>query len=224
MTSPPRRISSASSHGSAEQQAEDPRRFAPAVARNRDVLRRALLELLPPQGKVLEVASGTGEHAAYIAPDLPGTVIWQSSDADPSALPGIDAHARTKRSGRLPPAIGLDVEAEAWEVGLEACAVFCANMVHIAPWTASLGLLRGAARMLQADGPLILYGPFRRDGLHISESNETFDRALKERNPLWGVRDVESELVPAADLYGFGVDEIRPMPANNSIIVFRKTG
>jgi SAM-dependent methyltransferase len=194
----------------------DARREAPAVARNRDAIREVLRTVLPARGLVLEVASGSGEHARHFATAFPD-LAFQPSDPDPEARASIDAWARGVPN--ILPAIGLDAAA-AWPIE-RADAVLCINMIHIAPWQACEGLLRGAARLLRPGAPLILYGPFRRDGAHTAESNAAFDADLRARDPAWGVRDLEAVAAAAADA-GFAPPEVIAMPANNLTVVFRR--
>jgi hypothetical protein len=166
---------------------------------------------------VLEVASGTGEHVVHFAAALPA-LVFQPSDPDQAARASIDSWARGARLRNIRPALTLDASAADWPIDA-ADAIFVANMVHIAPWAATLGLLAGAARLLPADGKLILYGPYRRDGAHATPSNAAFDADLRARNPEWGLRDLEAVTEAAA---GFAPPVVEPMPANNLILVFRR--
>ena len=200
----------------------DPRRHAPATLRNREALLPILAAHLPGAGAVLEIASGSGEHAAFFAPRLASEILWRPSDADPDALASIDAHAAASAAPeKIAPALALDVTAGSWPID-RAAAVFCANMIHIAPWAAAEGLFRGAGAILPAGAPLILYGPFRRDGAHTAESNAAFDDSLKARDPRWGVRDLDGEVAPLAQAHGLDLAAIEAMPANNLTVVFRK--
>ncbi len=200
---------------------EDARRHAPATLRNRDAILAAIAPLLPAEGLLLEVASGSGEHAAYMAPRLPPGLIWQPSDADPQALAGIDAHAQASGAANLRPALWLDVLARPWPLP-RADALLCCNMIHIAPWTAAEALFAGAAALLPAGAPLLLYGPYRRDGLPTAPSNEAFDRSLRQQDPRWGLRALDGEVVPLAAAQGFGLEEVVAMPANNLTVLFRR--
>ena len=196
----------------------DPRRFAPAVARNRDPLLAVLRPRLPRRGLVLEVASGTGEHLAALAaltPDL----TFQPTDPDPDARASTDAWAQHLSARNMRPALPLDAAAPETRPVAAADAMLCVNMVHIAPWAATLGLLRGAARLLPPGAALVLYGPFRRGGIHTAPSNAAFDASLRARDPAWGVRDLDAV---AAAAEGFHRPEIIPMPANNLTVVFRR--
>lgn len=204
----------------------DARRHAPATLRNRDPILAVLRRRLPPRGLVLEVASGSGEHAAYFAPQLAAELVWTPSDADPSALASIDAHAAAARAAapggaRIAPALLLDAAAQRWPIA-RADAIFCANMIHIAPWAAAAGLFAGAGRVLAPGGPLILYGPFRRAGRHTAPSNAAFDESLRRRDPAWGVRDLEQEALPAAEAAGLALDAVEETPANNLCVVLRR--
>lgn len=176
--------------------------------------------MLPEQGRLLEIASGTGEHAAYMTPLLPGWT-WQPSDLGDEKLSDIDAHARDSGCGRILPVILLDVTEETWPVA-RADAILCCNMIHIAPWEAAQGLFCGAARVLSKGAPLIVYGPFKREGEHTAPSNAEFDRFLKTQNSRWGVRCLDTEVAPLAEANGLAVDEVVEMPANNLTVIFRR--
>ena len=195
------------------------KRHAPAAERNREPIAGVLARWLPPAGIVLEVASGTGEHAAYFARRFPD-LIWQPSDPDPGALASIEAWRREAGVPNLRPPLTLDAAATAWPV-TAADAVLCINMVHISPWQATLGLIAGAARLLPPAGPLMLYGPYRRNGVATAPSNEAFDASLRARNAEWGLRFVEEVAEAAAG--SFALDEVAAMPANNLCLLFRRT-
>lgn len=200
---------------------DDGRLFAPAVARNAAPLAQALERLLPEAGTVLEIAAGTGQHAVYFARAFPWTT-WQPSDPDARARASIEAWRRTAGQHNLKPPLPLDVAREGWSEGLpEVAAVLCANMIHIAPWAACLGLLAGAATLLPAGAPLILYGPFRRAGVETAESNEAFDRSLRARDPRWGLRDLAA-VAEAAGPHGLHLAEVVEMPANNLTVALRR--
>lgn len=192
---------------------------APATERNRDAIAGVLARWLPPAGTVLEVASGTGEHAAYFARRFPG-LGWQPSDPDPEARSSIDAWAEEAALPNLLTAVPLDA-GEVWSVG-RANAIVCINMVHISPWTATLGLIDGAAKTLKAGAPLILYGPYRQVGVATAPSNEAFDASLRARDPAWALRFVED--VEAVAVLAFALEETVVMPANNLMLLFRRTG
>jgi SAM-dependent methyltransferase len=194
------------------------KRHAPATARNRDPIVAVLREVLPWRGLVLEVASGTGEHAAYFARLFPA-LEWQPSDPDPDALTSVSAWAADAGLPNLREPVQLDA-AGTWPV-TRADAMVCINMVHISPWSATLGLLDGAARLLPPGAPLYLYGPYHRAGVPTAQSNEAFDRSLKARNPEWGLRNLE-DVTAEAERRGFRLDRIVAMPANNLSVVFRR--
>jgi SAM-dependent methyltransferase len=201
-------------------QAIDKRRYAPATLRNRDAILGVLKPYLPSSGLVLEVASGSGEHVLHFAQASAVSLVFQPSDPDPGARASIDTWAASLRPPNVRPAVALDAAAEAWPVA-HADVVICINMIHIAPWEATAGLLRGAARVLPPEGVLYLYGPYRRGGRHTAPSNEAFDLSLRTRNPSWGVRDLEA-VVELAQSHGFAAPEIEEMPAKNLSLVFRR--
>ncbi|MGG5811403.1 DUF938 domain-containing protein [Falsiroseomonas sp. CW058] len=196
---------------------DDPRRTAPAAARNRDPILAVLRRLLPPAGLVLEVASGTGEHCAHFAAALPA-LAWQPTDPGAEDRASIDAWCAGLPNVR--PALPLDATAADWPLA-RADAVLCINMIHIAPPAATAGLLHGAARVLGAGAPLVLYGPFLRAGVPTAPGNEAFDASLRARDPQWGLRRLE-EVAEAAARAGFGPPEVTEMPANNLIVAFRR--
>lgn len=195
------------------------KREAPAAARNRQPILEVLRNRLPTRGLVLEVASGTGEHALHFAAALPG-LVFQPSDPDPDARSSIDAWVADSGLANLRPALALDASRPDWPI-TAADAVLCCNMIHISPWASAIGLVAGAGRILAPGGLLYLYGPYRRAGRHTAASNEAFDADLRRRNPAWGVRDLEAVAAVAADS-GFGGPEIVEMPANNLSVMFRR--
>jgi hypothetical protein len=200
----------------------DDRRFAPATQRNREPILAVLSRVLPKRGVVLEIASGSGEHAIAFAERLPG-LRFQPSDADPGALASIDAWRGEAPLPNLMAAIRLDVHELPWPLAdvAEPDAILCINMIHISPWSACLALLDGASERLKAGAPLVLYGPYRQGGAHTAPSNEAFDASLRARDPSWGVRDleaVESEAVAR----GLLLEEVVEMPANNRTVVLRR--
>ena len=199
--------------------AADPRRFAPAAQRNRQPILEVLSRVLPAHGLVLDLASGSGEHALHFARNLP-SLQWQPSDPDPDSRRSIDAHAAAETCLNLLPALDLDVTAAEWPVRT-ADALVCINMVHISPWAASVGLCAGAGRLLPSSGVLYLYGPYKRNGRHTAPSNEAFDASLRQRNSAWGVRNLEDITALAAQA-GLACHEIVEMPANNLSLVFVK--
>jgi hypothetical protein len=198
--------------------ASDKRRSAPAALRNREPIAEVLREWLPASGTVLEVASGTGEHAEWFAERFPN-LHWQPSDIHSDALASIVAWADASGLTNLRKPVVIDAGADDWPVG-RADAVLNINMAHISPWSASLGLIAGAARLLPSGGPLILYGPWLKDDIETVPSNLAFDADLKARDPEWGLRRVE-DFAAAASAKGFRLVDVRRMPANNLMILFR---
>src|SRR5262249_14308623 len=162
----------------------DVAQYSPAVARNRDPILAVLRRVLPPRGTVLEVASGSGEHAVYFAAALP-RLTWQPTDRDADALASIAAHRRFARLPNLLPALALDVTAPSWPV-TRANAVVAINMIHIAPWTAAVGLMAGAGRLLAPGGVLYIYGPFKEKGSHTPPGKAALDPGLRRGKPAWG--------------------------------------
>ncbi len=194
------------------------KKHAPATDRNREPIREVLARELPGSGTVLEIASGTGQHAVAFAAAFPN-ITWQPSDPDPDSVASIAAwHAEAALPNLHAPLV-LDVTATPWPVS-HADAIVCINMVHIAPWEAALALFAGAGRLLAPGGLLYLYGPYRFDGT-TAPSNEDFDRSLKSRNPSWGVRDVRDLGAIAVD-NGLAMRGAVAMPANNHSLLFRR--
>jgi SAM-dependent methyltransferase len=197
----------------------DARLYFPATARNRAPILAVLRRYLPRRGLVLEVGSGSGEHLVHFAQAFPD-LLFQPSDPDADARASIDAWRAALGLANVRPAITLDATAETWPIET-ADAILCINMVHIAPWAAAEGLVRGAARILPLGGVLYLYGPYKRGGRHTAPSNEAFDASLRARNPDWGVRDLEA-VVALAAAAGLAQPGIEPMPANNLSLIFSK--
>lgn len=197
----------------------DHRRSAPHVARNAGPIAEVLREILPARGLVLEVASGTGEHVLHFAREFP-KLLWQPSDPEPAALRSIEAWRAESGLFNLLPGVSLDARAADWQVA-EADAILCINMVHISPWAATAGLLRGAGRLLSPGAPLYLYGPYRRAEVETAPSNDSFDESLKARDPEWGLRDLEA-VAAEAEKNGLALDRVVEMPANNISVVFRR--
>lgn len=199
----------------------DEKRHAPATLRNRQPLLDALRPHLPAAGLLLEIASGSGEHAVFLAENLPG-LIWQPSDRDAEALSSIRAWTAEAALSTIRPPLLLDAGDPAAWPDLTPDAILCVNMIHIAPWSATLGLFAGAGRLLRAGAPLCLYGPYKRGGQQTADSNAAFDADLKARNPEWGVRDLEA-VADLAGNHGFAPPLVMEMPANNLTLVFRKS-
>jgi SAM-dependent methyltransferase len=201
-------------------EAPDPRQCRPHVARNRDPILDVLRRILPSKGLVLEVASGSGEHAAYFAAKLPA-LMWQPTDPDPEAVASTAAHRSDANLPNLLPPLHLDVTANPWPVA-RADAVICCNMIHISPWASTEGLLAGAARTLPPGGLLYLYGPYKIGGEHTAPSNRDFDLDLRARNPEWGIRDL-GDVTALAERHGFKPAETVQMPTNNLSVIFRRS-
>ncbi len=208
-------------------QGEDLRSYAPATQRNREPILAVLLQVLPPLGTVLEISSGTGEHGVFFAPSL-SPRHWLPSDPNPMARDSIQAWREDSPADNLHPPLDIDVQESVWSIEKEPLpllqsspltAIVNINMIHIAPWAACLGLMAGAKRLLPVGGVLYLYGPFRQNGQHTAPSNADFDISLRQRNPEWGVRDIE-EVVKVAEECNFVLQKIVPMPANNLSVIF----
>jgi SAM-dependent methyltransferase len=197
----------------------DRRLYFPHVARNREPILEILQRVLPRQGLVLEIASGGGEHAAYFASNLPG-LRWQPTDANSEMFESIAAHRAAIGVANLLLPLHLDVTSARWPVERADAMVSC-NMIHIAPWAATEGLIAGAGRTLPRGGPLYLYGPYKIDGRHTAPSNQDFDARLRAQNPIWGVRDL-TNVSDLAKRYGLARSETVPMPANNLSVIFRR--
>jgi SAM-dependent methyltransferase len=202
---------------------EDGRRYSPSVARNREPIRDVLKAHLVMPAKALEIASGTGEHGAFLVEALPG-LDWTYSDIDEPSLESQRAWRMMDQTGRLHGPLRLNASEADWRGAEQALAwdfVFSANMVHIAPFEVAIGLVAGAGRLLKSGGALVLYGPFAREGV-IAPSNAAFDESLKGRDMRWGVRDLDIDLVPLASKAGLKLEAVEEMPANNLMVFFRK--
>jgi len=197
------------------------RQTAPATARNREPILRHLKQWLPNRkgALILEIASGTGEHAVFFAPHFPQSV-WQPTDMDPSAKASISAWIAETGVENVFAPLSLDVTDNRWPVD-KAEGMLCINMIHISPWSATESLMKGAQRTLSDGGVLVTYGPYKRHGRHTAPSNEAFDASLKARNPDWGIRDLEA-VAEEAEKNGMSCQEVVPMPANNFCVLFRK--
>ena len=197
------------------------KRSAPATERNREPIAEVLTRELPPQGRVLEIASGTGEHAVFFAERFPA-LHWQPTDPSDEALASIAAYRAEYAGDNLAAPLLLDAAAPAsWPVEA-ADAILCINMVHISPWSATEGLFAGAAQILGSEGgPLILYGPYLEAGVETAPSNLEFDASLKARDPRWGLRDAAAVDAVAAD-HGFARTARYGLAANNIMLVYRR--
>jgi cyclopropane fatty-acyl-phospholipid synthase-like methyltransferase len=205
------------------QSSRDLRAFSPSATRNKAPILDVLKRVLPPSGTVLEIGCGTGEHVVFFAEATPA-LTWRPSDPDPDARASAAAWISFAGLANVEAPLDIDVRAETWGIEHEAPfdAIVSINMAHIAPWTASCGLFAGAARLLDAGAPLVLYGPFMRGGVHTAPSNAAFDASLKARNPEWGVRDI-ADLERLGAAHGLDLIESVEMPANNLTLVFAET-
>lgn len=196
------------------------KRHAPATLRNRQAIADVLADILPPSGLVLEIASGSGEHICHFAVTFPN-LRWLPSDPDQAAISSISAWVDDAGLSNLAPPMQIDAAMpEAWPIG-EADAILCINMVHISPWSATLGLLEGAARLLAEGAPLYLYGPYLQRGVETAPSNVAFDVSLRSRDSAWGLRWLH-DLQDAAERESFVLERAIDMPANNLSLIFRR--
>jgi SAM-dependent methyltransferase len=204
----------------------DGRLDAPAFHRNQQAIRDVLAHFLGGKsGDIVEVGSGTGQHIVEFARQFPD-ITWWPSDFNENHLQSIEAWRVHSGLPNIQPPRRIDVSDPAWRDAVrqeggpsELLAVFCANVIHIAPWQVAEGLIAGAGRYLRPGGMALIYGPFKRDGRHTAPSNEAFDQSLRERDPAWGVRDVEA-VAKLADRAGLSLIDIAEMPANNLTLVF----
>jgi hypothetical protein len=197
----------------------DPRQYAPATLRNRDFILSVLRDVLPTKGVILEIASGSGEHVVHFARNL-RSLVFQPSDREPDALQSVAAWVKATRVTNVRAPVVLDASHSVWPIS-SADGIICINMVHISPWEATQGLIKGAAAILRSASPLYLYGPYKREGFAMVPSNQAFDRSLRDRNPTWGLRDLEA-VAAIAQSVGFSAPVITEMPANNLGVVFRR--
>ncbi|MBZ5875484.1 MULTISPECIES: DUF938 domain-containing protein [Chromohalobacter] len=192
----------------------------PAAKRNREPILALLREVLPATGRVLEIASGSGEHAVHFATHLPA-LVWQPSDPSAQARGSIDAWRRHAGLTNLESPLALDVTGSWPDAADEVSAMVCINMLHISPWAATQALLREAGRRLPAAGVLVVYGPFMRHGEHTAASNAAFDTDLRRRDPAWGIRSLE-DVAAEAEAHGLDLQRVDELPANNLGVVFRR--
>ena len=199
------------------------RLHSPSAERNRDAIRDVFLRLMPHAGAIVEIASGSGQHGVHIAAAAPD-IQWRPGDPDAASRASIAAWTAHLGLANVAAPHSADVTHEGWENQFSAAAgVFSANMVHIAPFEAAKGLIAGTGRLLSPGGRLMLYGPFSRNGAHTAPSNEAFDASLKARDPRWGVRDLDSDIMPLATAAGLSLIEIIDMPSNNFSVIFEKS-
>jgi len=191
---------------------------SPAAERNKEPILQVLREILPPAGTVLEVASGSGQHLVHFAAAL-RSLTWQPTECDPACRASIAARIAKAALENARAPIRLEVHEQPWPIASPVAAILCINMVHIAPWSATAALFRGARPLLENGGPLYLYGPYREGGRHTAASNEAFDASLRAQDPAWGVRDLD-EVTALAREHGFERRRVTRMPANNLSVVF----
>ena len=205
-----------------ERRAEGARRYSPSAGRNRAAIIEAWGDLLPTTAHVLEVGSGTGEHAAALCGAYPG-LTWQPSDPDAASRASQDAWARDVPGERVRASLDLDAAAPGWtmRVGETPHVLFSANVIHIAPFAVCEGLFAGAGALLPEGGRVALYGPFSRRGV-MADSNAAFSDSLRARDPAWGVRDLDDAVQPLAARFGFALAAVRAMPANNAFVLFER--
>ncbi|MEH2254434.1 DUF938 domain-containing protein [Nostoc sp.] len=209
---------------------QDARQYAPATQRNSQPILEVLLQVLPESGTILEIASGTGEHAVFFAPKL-SPRLWLPTDPNPQLRASITAWAEHFSYSNLYPPLELDVREPVWPVENHAfdwlnrepiVAIVNINMIHISPWSACLGLMAGAGRILSAGGTLYLYGPFKQGGEHTAASNAAFDKSLRAQNSEWGVRNLD-DVVAVASAQNLTLKQTYQMPANNLSVVFERS-
>ncbi len=205
-----------------ERAAAGARMSSPSAARNRDAIRDVFLHVMPRAGVIVEIGAGSGQHGVHIAAAAPD-IQWRPGDPDAPSRASIAAWTRYFKLANVAEPHDADVTRAGWESEFdEADGVFSANMVHIAPFEAAKGLIAGTGRLLKPNGRLMLYGPFSRNGVHTAASNEAFNASLKARDPRWGVRDLDRDIVPLATTAGLSLIDIIDMPANNFSVVFEK--
>lgn len=192
---------------------------SPSALRNRGPIFDLLRQILPKSGTVLEIASGSGEHIIHFAELLPG-LTWQPSDPSPQARASIEEWVKAAAVTNICPPLDIDASSQTWPIA-HADAMIAINMVHISPWAATQGLLRGAGRLLPGGGALVLYGPYRREGEPLVESNAKFDADLRSSNPAWGIRLLE-DVVSTAETCGLALTSVTQMPANNLCVAFTR--
>ena len=199
----------------------DRKHLSPSASRNTGPILAVLKPLLPASGLVLEIASGTGQHCAAFAHEFPG-LTFQPSDPDPAARASIDAWRGEDSTENIRPALDLNVASQDWPAAVQGplTAIIAINLLHISPWAAATGLFAGAGHLLAPDGMVVTYGAYKRDGRHTAPSNADFDTSLTQRNPDWGVRDID-DVAGVARLNGLDLAESIDMPSNNMLLVWR---
>ncbi len=202
------------------------KKYAPATLRNREPILAVLKDCLPPHGTILEIASGSGQHASYFIEHLPGNY-WQPSDPDSKSRDSISAWWWEVQLNNILPPLDINTLEAVWPVETvdlpqPVTSIVCINMIHISPWESTVGLMEGAARILPKDGILYLYGPYKKDGIHTAPSNELFDIKLRDQNPDWGIRNL-NDVKELAQENGLTFVKTIEMPANNLSVTFKKT-
>ncbi len=209
---------------------QDTRKYAPATERNREPILEVLLQVLPKSGTILEIASGTGEHAVFFASRL-RDYLWLPTDVNPQSRASIISWTKHNVCDNVYAPLELDAKEPVWAVensGFDwlntkpIVAIVNINMIHISPWSACLGLMAGAGRILKAGGILYLYGPFKQGGEHTAASNAAFDEYLRTENPEWGVRNLD-DVIAVARAQNLRLQQIYQMPANNLSVVFQRS-
>ncbi len=201
----------------------DLKQYAPATQRNREPILEVLLRVLPSSGNILEIASGTGEHCIFFGPAFSPRQ-WIPSDPNPTARNSIEAWRQESLIDNIRSPLNINAASSNWEIEekqLNITTIININMIHISPWSASLGLMEGAKRILPSGGILYLYGPYKQGGKHTAPSNESFDQSLRSQNSEWGVRNLE-DVIKVAEERGLIFQEKIEMPANNLSVVFEK--
>ncbi len=199
------------------------KQYAPATQRNREPILEVLLRVLPPSGNILEIASGTGEHSIFFAPAFSNRQ-WIPSDTNAISRDSIEAWRKESLIENIHPPLNINAQDSIWEIEkqfLDITTIININMIHISPWSACLGLMKGAKRLLPSGGILYLYGPYKQEGKHTAPSNEAFDKSLRAQNPEWGVRNLE-DVIKVAEDNGLVFKEKVAMPANNLSVIFEK--
>ncbi len=202
---------------------ENSKQYAPATQRNREPILEVLLRVLPPSGNILEVASGTGEHSIFFAPAFSSRQ-WIPSDPNAISRDSIEAWRKESLIDNIHSPLNINAQDSIWEIEkefLDITTIININMIHISPWSACLGLMEGAKRLLPSGGILYLYGPYKQEGKHTALSNEAFDESLRDQNPEWGVRNLE-DVIKVAEDNGLVFKEKVAMPANNLSVIFEK--
>lgn len=205
------------------EETEDGRLFSPSTERNQGAIKDVFLKEIPSNARVLEIASGSGQHSVHIMQDQPA-MRWVASDISQEARASVRAWAEhAGLSDQYEDIRSIDASSEDWRIDGKFDAILSSNMIHISPWEVGLGLMAGAHKYLKAGGRLFLYGPFKRDGEHIAESNVSFDANLQNKDASWGVRDLEGDVIPAAQKAGLSLVRVHAMPANNFSVIFERT-